>query len=205
MNNTINNTHNAHKKKLKYLAQIAILSAISAIIMLLEFPLWFAPPFYKLDFSEVPILIGSFAMGPISGILMELLKNLLNLILNGTTTNFVGEFANFVTGCALVVPAALIYKYKRTFAGAIIGILAGTLSLAVIGSLFNYFVLIPTFSTLYKLPIDQIIAMGTALNSWIKDLKTFVVLAVAPFNLFKGTVCSILVLLTYKRVSKILK
>ena len=123
MNNTINNTHNAHKKKLKYLAQIAILSAISAIIMLLEFPLWFAPPFYKLDFSEVPILIGSFAMGPISGILMELLKNLLNLILNGTTTNFVGEFANFITGCALVVPAALIYKYKRTFAGAIIGIL----------------------------------------------------------------------------------
>ncbi len=193
------------KKKLKYLLQIAILSSLSAVIMLLEFPLWFAPPFYKLDFSEIPILIGSFAMGPLAGILMELLKNLLNLLINGTTTNFVGEMANFITGCSFVIPAALIYKYKRTFWGAIIGMIVGALSLAIIGSLINYFILIPAFSKLYSLPIDQIVAMGTAVNSWIKDLKTFIALAVVPFNLFKGVICSIVVLLTYKRVSRILK
>ena len=193
------------KKKLKYLAQIAILAALAAILMLLEIPLWFAPSFYKLDLSEVPILIGAFAMGPISAILMELLKNILNILMDGTTTNFVGEFANFVMGCAFVVPAALIYKYKRTFFGALIGIIVGTISLAAIGSLINYFVLIPTYSKLYHLPLDAIIAMGAALNNWIQDLKTFVLFATLPFNLFKGVVCSLVTILLYKRISKILK
>ena len=202
MSNTIKN--NKHSEKTKYIVKISILSALAAVIMLFEFPLWFAPPFYELDFSEIPILIGAFALGPMAGVLMEFLKNVLNLLITGTTTAFVGELANFITGCAFILPAAIIYKYKKTFWGAIVGIVAGVLSLAVIGSLLNYFFIIPAFSKLYKLPIEAIISMGAEKNSLIKDLKTFVALAVAPFNLFKGVVCSLLVLPIYKRVSKIL-
>ena len=93
---------------------VGMLAAISTILMLFEFPLPFiAPGFYELDFSEVPILIGAFALGPVAGVLTELVKILLNLVINGTNTAFVGEFANFVLGCAFVVPASVIYKRKK--------------------------------------------------------------------------------------------
>lgn len=189
---------------LKYIIKIAALAAISAIIMLFEFPLWFAPGFYKLDLSEAVILMGSFALGPVAGVLIELLKNFLNIILNGTTTAYVGEFANFVTGCAFVLPAAFIYKYKKNIKAAISGMIASTFSLAIIGGLLNYYVMIPAFSSLYKLPIDAIIDMAKALNPWVVDLKTMIVFAVAPFNLVKGVLCSVIALLIYKRISKIL-
>lgn len=198
------NTLNKRSKTLHYIIKIAILAAIASIIMLFEFPLWFAPGFYKLDLSETVILMGSFAMGPVAGVLIELLKNLLNILINGTTTAYVGEFANFVTGCAFVLPAALIYKYKKTFKGALCGMIVGTLSLAAVGALINYFVLIPAFSKLYKLPIDNIIEMGSKVNPLVGDLKTLVVFAVAPFNIVKGVICSILSMILYKRLSNIL-
>ena len=198
------NTLNKRSKTLHYIIKIAILAAIASVIMLFEFPLWFAPGFYKLDLSETVILMGSFAMGPVAGVLIELLKNLLNILINGTTTAYVGEFANFVTGCAFVLPAALIYKYKKTFKGALCGMIVGTLSLAAVGALINYFVLIPAFSKLYKLPIDNIIEMGSKVNPLVGDLKTLVVFAVAPFNIVKGVICSILSMKLYKRQSNIL-
>lgn len=189
---------------LHYIIKIAVLSAISAIIMLFELPLWFAPSFYKLDVSEAVILMGSFAMGPAAGVIIELLKNLLNIVLNGTTTAYVGEFANFVTGCALVLPAALIYKCRKTQKGALVGMCVGTACLAMVGSLINYFILVPTFSTLYGLPIDSIVEMANVVNPFISDLKTMIAFAVVPFNLLKGIVCSVLSLLLYKRLSKLL-
>ncbi len=191
-------------KTIKYIARVAVLSAIASLLMLLELPLWFAPPFYELDFSELPILLGGFALGPAAAVLMELIKNLLNLLMNGTDTAFVGEFANFVTGCALVLPATLIYKYKKTLKGAILGLVVGAVSLMTVGSLINYFVLIPAFSSLYGMPIDAIVAMGTTVNGAIVDLKTLIVFAVVPFNLLKAAACSVLSLLMYKRLSKIL-
>ncbi len=192
------------KIDLKYIAKIGILSAVAAVLMLFELPLWFAPPFYKLDFSEIPILVGSFALGPLAGALMELIKNLINLLLDGTTTAFVGEFANFVTGCAFVLPAALIYKHKKTLKNAIIGMTAGTICLVFVGALMNYFVLVPAFSKLYELPLETIVSMGTTVNASIVDLKTLIIFAVMPFNFLKSIACSAATLLLYKRVSKIL-
>ncbi len=189
---------------LKYIVKIGVLSAVAVILMLFDMPLWFAPSFYKIDFSELPILLGGFALGPLAAVLMELIKNLLNLLINGTTTAFVGEFANFVTGCAFVLPAALIYKHKKSHKTAILGLAVGTVGLVIVGALINYFVLIPAFSSLYGLPIDQIVAMGTAVNAAITDLKSLIVFAVVPFNLIKALVCSLLSLLLYKRLSKIL-
>ncbi len=195
---------NNSRKTINYVVKIAILAALSAVIMLLEFPLPFAPGFYKLDLSEAVILMGGFAMGPVAAAVIELIKNLINILLNGTTTAFVGEFANFLTGCALVVPASLIYKYHKTLKGAIVSLAVGTVSLVIIGSTFNYFVLIPAFSSMYHMPLDEIISMGSKVNPLVSDLKTLVVFAVAPFNIVKGVLCSLINLLLYKRVSKIL-
>lgn len=195
-------TTTSASNKIHYVVKIAILSALAAIIMLFEFPLPFAPGFYKLDLSEVVILMGGFAMGPIAAVLIELLKNLINILLNGTATAFVGEFANFLIGCALVVPASIIYKYKKSFKGAIISLVIGTLTLALVGSLTNYFVLIPAYSEFYHMELDKIVSAGTSVNPLVSDLKTLIVFAVAPFNLVKGLLCSLLNLLLYKRVSK---
>ncbi len=200
-NSTINKRGNA----LRYIIKIAILSAIASVVMLFEFPLPFiAPSFYELDLSEAVIMMGSFAIGPVAGVIMELLKNLINILFNGTTTAYVGEFANFVTGCAFILPAALIYKYNKTIKGAVIGMVTGALSLAVVGGFLNYFILVPAFSSLYGMPIEAIVGMATKINPLITNLKTMIVFAVAPFNLLKGVVCSVISLILYKRISKIL-
>ena len=190
--------------RIHYIVKIAVLTAIAAVIMLFEFPLPFAPGFYKLDLSETVILMGGFAMGPVAAVLMELLKNLINILLNGTSTAYIGELANFVIGCALVVPASLIYKYHKSMKGAIVSLAVGIVTLAVAGALMNYFVLIPAFSKFYGLTIENIVGAGSVVNPLVSDLKTLVVFAVAPFNLVKGILCGGLNLLLYKRLSKVL-
>lgn len=193
------------KNTLKYLTKVGILSALAAVLMLFEFPLPFiAPPFYKLDLSEIVVLVGSFALGPAAGVLIELLKNLINLLITGTTTAFVGEFANFVTGCVFVLPAALLYCRKKTLPRALIGMGVGTASLAILGAILNYFVMIPFYSNLYMLPMGDIVAMGHAIIPAIHDLLSFVLLAVVPFNLIKGILCSVMTALLYKHVSPVL-
>jgi len=187
------------------IAQIGMLSAIATILMLFEIPLPFAPSFYEMDLSEVPVLIGCFAMGPGAGALIELMKVLLNLIINGTVTAGVGEFANFLIGCSFCVPAGILYKKLRTRKGAIVGMVSGTLFMTIAGCFINAYILLPTYAKAFSMPIDGLISMGTAVNSNITNLFTFVMFAVAPFNLLKGVIVSIVVLLIYKKIRPILK
>ena len=189
---------------IRNLTKIAILSAISAVIMLFEFPLPFAPSFYELDLSEAVILMGGFAMGPMAAVCMELLKNLLNLVINGTITAGVGELANFAIGCAFVVPASLYYKYHKTLKGAIISLVIGVSSLVIVGCFINYFVMIPAYVALANFPMNAILGMASEVNGLVNSLETMIIFAVAPFNLVKGIICSIINLLLYKRLSKIL-
>lgn len=188
----------------KTIAKVGVLSAVATVLMLLEFPLWFAPNFYELDFSEVPVLLGTFALGPVAGISIEFVKILINFAINGTDTGGIGELANFIVGCSFVVPAGFIYKHKKTFFTAIIGLAAGTFALAAAGSVMNYYLLLPLYSKIYGAPIQAFIDMGAALNPAITDLKTFVLYAVVPFNLFKGIAISSITLLIYKKISPIL-
>lgn len=184
---------------------MAMLSAIAVVLMLFDFPLWFAPPFYKLDFSEVPVLIGAFALGPVAGIIIEFLKILLNFAINFTDTAGVGEMANFIIGCSMVVPAAIVYHKNKTLKSAISGLILGTITMAILGGFMNAYVLIPAYSYFFKLPIDSIIAMGTKVNPSITNIKTLIFYAVTPFNLFKGTLISVITLALYKRLSKVIK
>jgi riboflavin transporter FmnP len=199
-----------HKNKERILnprkvAMIGLFSAISAVLMLWEIPLFFAPGFYKLDFSELPIMIITFAFGPAAGVFTEFCKILLNLLLNGTNTAFVGELANFIIGCSFLLPASFLYEWHKTKKRAFVSLLTGTLSMTIIGSIFNAVYLLPAFSKLYGLPLDQLIAMGTAVNPAITNIPTFVCLAVAPFNLIKGILISALTLLLYKPLRPIMK
>ncbi len=186
-------------------AYIGIFGAIAAILMYWEFPLPFAPFFYELDFSEVPVLICSFSLGPVAGVVCEFVKILLKLVIKGTSTAFVGDFANFVTGCSFILPATVIYHRFKTRKGALAGMAVGAAVLMVFGSLFNAVYLIPAFSTLYHLPLDEIVAIGTGINPAITSVGTLVLLAVAPFNLVKGVVVSLLTFLLYKHIERLFR
>ena len=194
-----------NRNKIRTMAQIGMLSAIATVLMLFEIPLPFAPSFYEIDFSEVPILIGSFAMGPLAGAAIELIKILLNFAINGTMTAGVGEIANFLIGCAYVMPAAWIYKTQKTKKNAMIGMAVGTVFLAAAGGLLNAFVLLPAYAAAFGMPMDALVGMGSAVNKAITSLPTFVLFAVVPFNIIKGVVVSLVTMLLYKHISRLLK
>ena len=191
-----------HKvSKARRISIIAICSAIATVLHMLDFPLLFlAPEFYKLDFSELPVMLCGFYLGPAAAVTCEGIKILLKLLLKGTSTAFVGDFANFCVGCSLVLPAVIVYHLRKSRKSAIIGLIVGTVTITVFGSAFNAIYLLPKFAQLYGLPLDTIIAMGTAVNGGIHDVSTFVLLAVAPLNLIKGAAISLLTMLLYKRI-----
>ena len=183
---------------------IAMLAAISGVLMVIEIPLFFAPSFYKLDFSELPVLICAFYLGPVSGVVCEFLKVLIKLLLKGTSTAFVGEFANFAVSCALVLPASILYHIRKTKKSALVGLATGTVMMTVFGSAFNAIYLLPKFAALYGMPLDAIVAMGSEINGAIHSVSTLVLYAVAPLNLLKGVVVSAMTFLLYKRIERVL-
>ena len=192
--------------KTRTLVEIGMLGAIATILMLFEFPIPFiAPPFYEMDLSEVPVLVGAFALGPMAGATIELIKILINLMINGTATAFVGEIGNYIIGCSFIIPAAIIYKKKKSKKNALIAMIVGTFTMAVFGCFLNAYVLLPTYAAAFGMPIDAIIGMGSAINPSITNIITFVVIAVAPFNIIKGIVVSLITMLIYKHISPILK
>ena len=190
--------------KLKFITKISILTALATVLSLVEFPLPFFPEFYKIDFSSAVIMTGSFALGPLSGIIMSILKNLIKLLIVGTKTAFVGEFTDVLVTIVYIFPAAAIYHHSKSLKNAVIGMCCGVLTMTVCASILNYYVLIPTYAKLLGMPLDSIVAIGAQVNSKITSLRTLIVWGTLPFNLFKGVVCSLITFLLYKRVSKIL-
>ena len=187
-------------------AGIGLLSAVSAILMLFEIPMPFAPSFYKLDLSELPVLIGAFAFGPSAGVLIEFIKIVLKLFMKGTGTAFVGELANFAVGVSFVLPASIIYFMKKTRKTATMACVVGTVCITIFGTVFNAVYLLPAFAKLYGMPLEVILSMGSEVNPLAgNNVVTFVIACVAPLNLIKGTVNSCLTLLVYKKLSPVLK
>lgn len=186
------------------IAVIGVMSAISAVLMLFEIPLPGIAFFYKLDFSELPALLCGFAYGPVAGVVTEAVKILLNLLLDGTTTAFVGELANFVVGCIFVLTATIIYHIKKSKKTAILACVAATLMMTVLGTLFNGIYLLPKYAS-FLMPMDAIIAAGTKENENINSLISFLLLCTAPMNLIKGVAVSIITVLLYHPLRPILK
>lgn len=190
-------------QKLNRLVKISMLSVIAFILMFIEVATPFFPPFLKFDISDLPALIGAFALGPVAGVAIELLKNILHGIFVGGSA-FVGELANFLVGAAMVYVSGYIYNKRKSRGIAVTSLIAGTLTMTVAASVLNYFVFLPLYETVLHFPINAIVEMGSKVNSSIKDLNSFVVWAIAPFNLIKGILVSVLTILVYKSVSPIL-
>lgn len=188
--------------KTRRITIVAICAALAAVLHILDFPLLFlAPDFYKLDFSELPVMLCGFYLGPSAAVACEGLKILLKLLLKGTSTAFVGDFANFAVGCSLVLPAIIIYHTKKTRASAMLGLAVGTFVLTVFGSAFNALYLLPKFADMF-MPMEAILAAGSKIHPGIDSVWSFVLFAVAPLNLIKGISVSVLTLLLYKRVAR---
>ena len=190
----------------KNLVLMAMFSALAAVLMSWEFPIPFiAPNFYEIDLSEIPILVGSFIMGPVSGVIMEAIKIILKLLIKGTSTAYVGDFANFCIGVCLVVPASIIYQKHKTKKNAFIGMLAGTLFMAVAGVVLNYFVMIPFYVKAFGMPLEAIIGAGAKIQPLVTNKLSFTIVCVAPFNIVKGIIVSLVTALIYKHISAFVK
>lgn len=178
--------NNQQNKNLNKFIKISLLGAIAVVLMYFDFPIPFLPfPWLKIDLSDIPALMGAFAFGPMAGIVIELIKNLLILIVKGTSTYFVGEIANFIVGVSLVAPAAWVYHRNKSRKNVLLGMALGTLAIEIIGIIANVYLLLPAFG----------------MNMVREELIQYVTIGLLPFNGIKSVlVCGITYVL-YKRVS----
>ena len=186
------------------LAVTAMLSAVAVFLMFLEFPLPFlVPPFIKLDFSELPALLAAFSLGPVSGILVCLIKNVV-LALTHTTSSGVGELCNFLLGVCFVLPAGLIYQKMKNRKGAFIGALIGAFVMAALSLPINYYITYPFYLRLYSMTSEQMVGMYQTILPSVKSLLDCLLIFNTPFTFVKGLIDVGLTFLIYKRLSPIL-
>ncbi|WP_042457983.1 ECF transporter S component [Neobacillus dielmonensis] len=171
--------------KVKAMVAIGMLSSISYLLMLLNFPLPMFPNFLFIDFSDIPALIAALMFGPLAGVLVELFKNILNYIATGSQTGIpVGHLANFAAGILFILPTYFVYNKLKTKKGMTLGLVAGSITMAVMMSVLNYLVILPAYTALLHYP----------------DMRNLVVPAVLPFNLIKGIVMSLIFMLLFVRM-----
>lgn len=190
-------------KKLSVMVKVSILSVVAFLLMYFEMPLPIFPNFLQIDISDLPALVGAFALGPVQGILIELMKNILHGIFKGGTA-FIGEFANFAVGSIMVYTAGVIYQRNRTKKTAIAGLILGTMFMSVVAGLLNLFILLPLYERVLNFPIKAVVGLGTKVNPKITDLNSFILWAIIPFNLLKGVIVSALTMAVYKSVSPVI-
>lgn len=196
---------NVNRKKtgavnIRKLAMTGMLAAVSTVLMFVSFNVPLMPGFIKMDFSELPALIASFTMGPLSGVVVCLVKNLVNLLF--TTTGGVGELSNFILGVMFVLPAGLIYHKMKSRKGALIGSLVGALVMAVLSVFSNYYVVYPVYTAF--LPMDAILGMYQAINPSITNLWEALIYFNLPFTFIKGLCSAAITFLVYKKLSPII-
>ncbi len=182
----------------------AMLAAIAAVLMFLDFPLPFLPSFYKIDFSELPVILGAFTMGPVAGVIIEAFKILVKFLIKGTSTAGIGELANFLVGISYVLPASVFYLVKKTKKQAIFGLIVGSITCIIAGCLLNIYVLLPAYATAFG-GMENIIGAGTKVNKNITGLGSFILLATAPLNLIKSAIVSVITVFVYKPLSRFMK
>lgn len=191
------------KDAARKIAMTAILGAVATVLMFLSFSVPIIPSFIKLDFSELPALIASFALGPVSGVVVCLIKNLVNLPSSGT--GGAGELCNFLMGVTFVVPAGLIYKFRKDRVGAVLGSLVGAVVMAVLSLPINLFISYPAYAVFYNMTTDKVMDMYQAIVPWVKTLPQALLIFNMPFTFCKAMCSVIITFVIYKRISPIIK
>ena len=190
--------------KVREMTFIAMMGALSAVIMLFRFPLPFLPPFMSFDLSPIIEMIGGFMFGPVAAVLIIVVKILLNVVIQGSTSVGTGELQNLILGCAYVMPAIFVYR-KKTRKRAAIGMTLGTITVAVAAIFSNMYLIIPFYTALFNMSIDDIVAMCTKVNPAVTNTFTMVLLGIVPFNIIKYGFCSVLTFFLYKNLSRPIK
>ena len=192
--------------RIAYITKIALLGTLSFVIMLIAFPLPIFPSFLEMDFSDIVPLLGAFAMGPVAGMLIELVKCFLHWMF-ASTTGGIGDLSNFVVGAVYVMTAGFIYKKKKTRKSAVIALVCATLAMVIAGALSNYFVMLPFYAAVFFKDIggmDAVIRVSAEVIPAINSKFTLVLYAMCPFNLLKGLVIMLVTLPLYNKVSPLL-
>ena len=183
----------------------AMFGALAAILMLFELPIFFTLPFIMLDFSDVPVILGAYMLGPLWGCVIGFIKIALNFVLNGTTTVGIGELANLIFTLAYVLPASLIYRFKRTKKGAVLSLIAGTLIASVVAVIVDWYMMFPFYLNAFTdLSMESLIAMHVGSNPLVKDAATMMWLSVFPANLLKYTLASVITFFVYSPLRKLI-
>lgn len=198
-----NSMRNTSKLSVDKMVKVGILAAMSFVLMFIQIPIPIAPPFMKIDLADVPSLIGGFAMGPVYGVVIQFIKNFLNL--SKTTTGGVGELSNFIVGGAFVFVSSYLYHRKKTKKTAIKAMVVGMIVMTVLATLSNTFVIFPLYGKIMGLDLQEFVNMVASTNRFVTSYPTLMLLSVAPFNIIKGTLEIIVTDLLYKRVSPLLK
>ena len=193
------------KSSVRSLVMAGMLSAVAFVLMFVEFPIpALIPPFIKMDFSDLPALLGAFALGPVYGVVISLLKNLLHMLISGTSTAGVGELCNFLLGAVFSATAGLVYRQRKTRRHAFLGAFLGALAMALISVPVNFFVVYPAYVQFYGMPLDAIIGMYQAILPSADSLRKCLLVFNLPFTLVKGMLDVGLCFLIYKPLSPLL-
>lgn len=185
------------------MTKVAILSAISYILMFISMPIpGLFPDFLKIDISDVPAIFGGMALGPFAGFMIVFIKNLFQAM-TASTTAWIGEIANLLIGGSYVVIVSLVYRNKKNLKGLLVGFILGTIAMVIVGCLTNYYMLLPFYGKI--MPMEAIIDMGNLINPKVTDLGSFVIWMIAPFNLVKAILISLITLPLYKKMEVLLK
>ena len=183
----------------------AMLSAVAFILMFIEFPIpMLIPSFVKMDFSDLPALLGAFALGPVYGVVISFMKNLLHIVIKGTSTACVGELCNFMLGAVFSAVAGVIYKHHKSRKTAIIGAVAGAVAMGVLSVPSNYFITYPAYVEFYHMPLEAILGMYQAIRPSVDGLLECLLVFNMPFTFFKGLLDVALCFLIYKPLSPLL-
>ena len=199
------NVKKSNRTSAKKIVLVGVFGAISTVLMLLSFNVPFIPTFVKLDFSDLPVLLGGYLLGPLHGSLIALIKVLLNFFYNGSMTFGIGETVNLIGSLSFMLPAVLYYQRRRNFKSAVISLVIGTISATVVLLTANYFVMFPLYATAMNFPMEKIVAAAHALNPLVTDLGSLMAFALLPFNIVKFGLNSVLAMLIYKRLAQTLK
>ena len=186
----------------KTIAKVGILSAIAYVLMFISVPLPIFPSFLKIDLSDIPAIFGGMSLGPMAGLAIVIIKNFLQGI-TASTTGGVGEFANVIIGGSYVLIICLFYRKWKNIKSVVAGGLVGIVAMTIMGCIMNYYIMMPLYATVYGMPLDAIIQMGTVINSKVTDLYTFVIWMIAPFNIIKATLMTVVTLPLFKKMEKI--
>lgn len=186
------------------LVKMAVFAAVAGVLMFFKFPIPIAPSFMTIDFGDVATLVAGFILGPISGVITVILKNLINLLLNGTITMYVGELSNIIVGSSFVFVSSYIYHKKKTKKMAIIGLVFGVLIMTALATISNYFIIYPLYAKVMGINVNDFVGFMPP-NNYINTYLDLMLYAVVPFNIVKGFLNSLVTVLIYKHISTLIK